>query len=228
MDPLPAELKIERQSLAYEVAKQLSRLIEEGNLPPGTRLIEIELAKQMGVSRGPLREALRILEATGLVENVHGRGSYVASLSRDDARELYALRILLEQEAARLAALHCSPEQIESLKNIYSSLLHAADLNDYSSLAGEDLRFHQMIWDISGNKRLKQVLVGMLKQIRRYMSLQTHLYQSPMVGVMDHGEIFAAIERHDPTAAAQAMRSHLQSATEVAVQNVPESIQEVR
>ncbi len=228
MEITQTDLRIERQSLAYEVAKRLSRLIEEGHLPPGTRLIELDLARQMGVSRGPLREALRILESTALVESVPGRGSYVAALSRQDAQELYALRLVLEKEAARLAALQANPEQVQELKEIYSSLLHAYDENDYSFGAIEDIRFHQKIWEIAGNKRLKQVLDGMVNQIRRYITLQTHLYQSPMVGVTDHGEIFSAIEHKDPDAAVEAMDRHMHMATEVSIRYIPDSPAEAK
>jgi len=220
------ELFIERQSLAYEVARRLSRLIEEGHLAPGTRLIEIDLSRQMGVSRGPLREALRILETTALVDNIPGRGSYVAALSRADAIDLYDLRVLLEVEAARLAARSPSKEDLQTLCDLYAGLLQADERQDYSVLAGEDILFHQKIWAMAGNKRLKLVLDGMVNQIRRYHSLQTHLYQTPMAGVTEHELILAAIQQKDPEAAASAMRKHMATAAEVAIHNVPETIAE--
>jgi DNA-binding GntR family transcriptional regulator len=220
------ELRIERQSLAYEVARRLSRLIEEGHLPPGTRLVEIDLSRQMGVSRGPLREALRILETMALVENIPGRGSYVAALSREDAIELYAVRLILEVEAARQAAHHPVAEDIEILRDLYASLVSANQGREYSQLEGEDILFHQKIWAMSGNKRLKQMLDSMINQIRRYHSLQTHLYQTPMVGVDEHGDILEAIEQKMPDEAAAAMRRHMLTAAQVAIKSLPETFAE--
>jgi DNA-binding GntR family transcriptional regulator len=228
MDPFPWDIKVERQSLANEVAKRLSQLIEEGHLQPGTRLIENDLAKQMGVSRGPLREALRILETMALIETEPNRGSYVASISRRDAEELYSLRIILEQEASRLAAIHSDEEKIFGLKEAHNRLLQAAKSDDYSQLSRLDIGFHQQIWELAEHRRLKQILDGMVNQIRRYHTLQTHMYQTPMVGIEDHGVILAAIERNDPKAAVDAMRKHMVTAAEVAIQNVPEPHEEVK
>lgn len=218
------EMRIERQSLAYEVAKRLSQLIEDGRLAPGTRLIEIDLAKQMGVSRGPLREALRILETMALVETVPGKGSYVAALSRADAEDVYSLRILLEEEAARLAATRAGDEDIEALKEIYTSLIKADEDQDYTLLAGEDILFHQKIWELAGNRLMKQVLDSLVNQTRRYRSLQTHLYQSHLAGLPEHEEIVDAIEKRNPIKAAAAMRKHMTIAAEVGIQNLPENL----
>lgn len=213
--------------MAYEVAKRLSKLIEDGVLPAGTRLVELDLARQLGVSRGPLREALRILETMAIVDAVPGRGCYVAALSRADARELYSLRILLEPEAAKLAAGRHSSQDIEILQEIFASMLSSFEKKDYSALEGADMRFHQKIWEMSANRRLRQTLDGLVNVIRRYHSMQTHLYQSPMVGVTDHGEILAAISQREPSEAADAMRRHMTKAAEIATQNLPEILEEV-
>jgi DNA-binding GntR family transcriptional regulator len=226
MDPLPWDMRVERQSLANEVAKRLSLLIQEGHLPPGTRLIENELAKQMGVSRGPLREALRILETMALVETEPNRGSYVAPISRKDAEELYSLRILLEQEAARLAAIHSDSDKIKGLQEANDQLIKAAESDDYSQISRLDITFHQKIWELAEHRRLKQILDSMVNQIRRYHTLQTHLYQTPMVGISDHGVILAAIESNDPNAAVEAMRKHMETAADVAIKNIPETFEE--
>ena len=93
--------ELKRKNLALDVATLLRELIARGDLPPGTHLVEVEMAKKLGVSRGPLREALRILESEGLVKSYPGRGSFVSEISERDILEIYSLRTILEEEAIR-------------------------------------------------------------------------------------------------------------------------------
>jgi DNA-binding GntR family transcriptional regulator len=95
--------ELDRTNLADEIATNLRELIISGELTPGTRIIEAEVASQLGVSRGPLREALRILETEGLLESIPGRGSFVIQTSKRDIQELYSLRCILEEEAMEIA-----------------------------------------------------------------------------------------------------------------------------
>ncbi len=211
---------VHRQSLASEVAQTLSRLIQEGKLAPGARLLETELANSLGISRGPLREALRILEADALIENIPGRGSYVAPVSRRDAEEIYGLRNLLEQEAVRLACLQINEEQIFRLQEVLTRLLEAEQSQDFALAADIDMEFHQTIWEIADNKRLKQILDGMVPVIRRYLSLQTHLFESVIVGIKDHQDIFNAISEKNADAGVVLMKRHLTQAANASVKNL--------
>jgi DNA-binding GntR family transcriptional regulator len=213
-------LTLRRQSLANEIAKKLSELIQDGSLPPGTRLLEVELANQLGVSRGPLREALRILEADALVETIPGRGSYVAPVSRVDAEEVYSIRILLETEAVRLACKVSSPESLTTLEQVLEKLLTAAKNNDVNMAAQLDMLFHQTIWEMTNHKRLKMILMGMIPQVKRYLSLQTHLYDNLFDGIQDHQDIYQAISDRDSRKAEEAMRKHLYDAAESARQHL--------
>ncbi|NPV55410.1 MAG: GntR family transcriptional regulator [Anaerolineae bacterium] len=220
MVEISTQFKVERQSLASEVAKRLSRLIQDGTIPPGTRLVEADLANQLGVSRGPVREALRILEATGLAEAVPGKGSYTATLSKKDAQEIYMLRILLEQEAVVLACQNASAAQLEEMESILGNLFEAAENKAYNEVAYQDIRLHRKIWEAAGNRRLEQVLDGLIVQARRYLSLQTMMYESTIVGVSDHRLIMDAIKQRDCAAAREVMRQHLVEAAEAAAKNI--------
>ncbi|MDZ4159497.1 MAG: GntR family transcriptional regulator [Anaerolineaceae bacterium] len=202
------------------MSKKLSHLIQDGSIPPGTRLLEIELANQLGVSRGPLREALRILETMGLVETIPGKGSYTAALSRADAQEIYSLRILLEQEAVRLVCQRASAEEITCLEELLAELLQAAEEKAFTEVSNLDIDFHHKIWELSSNTRLLQTLEGLIRQARRYLSIQTHLYETPIVGVEDHLVILDGIRARDCYAAADAMRQHLEKAAAAAVENI--------
>ena len=217
MVDIAADMKVERQSLASEVAKRLSRLIQDGTIPPGTRLVEADLAHQLGVSRGPLREALRVLEAAGLAESVHGKGTYTAALSRRDAQEIYTLRILLEQEACALACSNATDADLEEMEAILGELFQAAHNQQYKEAADLDIRLHQKIWQVAGNRRLEQVLQGLIIQARRYLSLQTIMYENLIVGVSDHRQIIDAIRARDSAAARETMRAHLAEAASAAM-----------
>jgi DNA-binding GntR family transcriptional regulator len=218
---LPDNMTVSRVSLAIQVAQKLTELIQDGTLPPGAHLLENDLAYKLGVSRVPIREALRILKADSLVENIPGKGSYVAMVSREDACELYSLRTYLEEEAVRLACREASSDQFDCLNQILQDLLKVADSDNYLLVAEKDAGFHQYIWQIAGHKRLQQTLLSMLPHIRRYHSLQTHLFESLLIGINDHQEIYQSICERDDEAGVLAMRRHLTNAMEAAMENLP-------
>lgn len=223
MVQLAPEFKVKRQSLASEVAKKLSLLIQDGTIPPGMRLLEIELANQLGVSRGPVREALRILETMGLAESIPGHGTYTAMLSKQDASEIYALRILLETEAVGLVCCNATDAQFHNMEEILKRLFLAAKRKEFEEVAMIDIEFHRKLWESTGNRRLAQVLEGLITQARRYLTIQTLMYQSMIEGVGDHSQILEALIQRNKKSAQEAMRHHLEEAAEAAAQNIPET-----
>lgn len=222
MIELTQDLTLMRDTLAKEVAKKLSALIQNGSLPPGTRLIEAELSNLLGVSRGPLREALRLLESDALIESVPRKGCHVAPVSRQDAEELYSLRVILEAEAVRLATLKATPAQLEILGKKVDSLMAIAETSDFGEIANIESSFHQYIWDISSHKRLKQILYNILPQVRRYISLQTGLFESMIFGIKDHEEIYREMCNRNTDTVTHLMEKHLREAGEVAARNLPD------
>jgi DNA-binding GntR family transcriptional regulator len=207
--------RVKRQSLATEVADQLRESIAAGDLPPGTRLREVELAEQLGVSRGPLREALGVLEAEGIVETRHGRGRYVARLSERDIAEMYSLRSILEQEAARLAALKGTEDEFDRLEGILAEMIGAAQGNNLAEVIDLDMEFHWEIWEIAGHQRLQGVLQELSSQIKMYLAVQTKLYEDLATGIADHQLMLDAIRNRDAEKAAGLMAEHLKFAAEV-------------
>lgn len=213
----PVVERIGRQSLVENAAEQLRLSIEFGRLVPGTRLLETEIADQLGVSRGTLREAFRILENEGIIESIPGRGSYIKALSERDIKELYLLRSILEQEAVRQAAQNISEIQIDELKIILDKMFTYAKKGDLIEVVSCDLDFHKYIWEIADNHLLKQVLEGFSLQVKLYLAVQTKLYQDLSSGIADHEVILEAIQDHDCNRAAVLMRSHLESAANTVV-----------
>jgi DNA-binding GntR family transcriptional regulator len=209
--------RVNRRSLVENAAEQLRQSIISGKLSPGTRLLEIEIADQLGVSRGTLREALRILENDKLVESIPGHGSYIKSISERDIRELYSLRSILEQEAIRLAAEHATSNQLQQLQMILEQMFESAKHADLAQVVGYDLDFHRAIWKIANHQRLLLVLEELSLQIKIYLAVQTKLYEDLAVGIADHHEIFKAIQNKDGNRAATLMRDHLESAANTVI-----------
>jgi len=205
--------RIDRRSLVQNAAEQLKQSILSGKLPPGTRLLEVDISEQLGISRGTLREALRILENDKLIESTTGHGSYVRSFSERDIRELYSLRSLLEQEAIRLATLQVTPQQLERLRQCLERIFVSAKKGDLAQVVSSDFDFHFEIWKIADHLRLLQTLEELSLQIKIYLAVQTKLYEDLASGIADHQAIFTAIVDRDSERAAELMREHLESAS---------------
>lgn len=209
--------RITKYSLADGIAEQLRQSILQGKLKQDTRLYEIELAEQLGVSRGPLREALRILEGEGFVISIPGRGCYVSSLSERTVAELYSIRILLEQEAARQVVKKSTPDQIESLEQILQNMVYAAKQGDLDRVIQLDMNFHQRIWEITDNELLQQILNSLISKIQVYLAVQTSLYEDLATGIADHEDILECLKNKDGEAAANIIRQHLEKAASVLI-----------
>ena len=218
--------RVKRSSLTTEVAQAIHQSIMSGVLSPGTRLIEIDLAAQLGVSRGPLREALRILESEGIVESIPGRGTYVRKISEKDIAEVYSMRSILEKEAVRLAAKHASKSQIEGLERDFQEMLAVVRVGDLQRVVDLDVDFHIELWEASNHKLLIQMLMGIISQIRIYLAVQTSLYEDLAAGVADHGAILECIKNDKGEGAAALMEKHLSHAAQVVAEFAHEQVEE--
>lgn len=207
--------EIERSNLAGDIAFRLRESIVAGSLAPGMHLVESELARQLGVSRGPLREALRILETEGLVESFPGRGSFVIHISEKDIREIYSLRSILEEEAFKRAAICRTDEDLNRLTATLGSMVEAAQAGDPSLVTKLDFEFHIQVWEIADHRLLKKVLEGIATQIRMFLSVHTHLYDDLALGISEHEGLLEALRMRDRHGAAERIRNHLEEASGV-------------
>ncbi len=183
--------------------------IDGGELPGGARLIETELAQRFGVSRTPVREALKRLEAQG-VAAAQGRRLVVASLDHDQLGELYEVRGVVEGLAARLAARHAAPEEIAVLRGMVEA--DRALAGRPGELARANKRFHHQLHRASHNRYLDQMLQGMRRSLAL---LSTTSLSAPGRGaesVAEHDAIIRAIEARDEDAAEAAARRHISNA----------------
>ena len=202
-------MQIERPTLVREAAyERLKAALARGELAPGARLFEPELAGLLGVSRTPVREALMRLAQEGLVELLPGRGARVRVLSPDEVAEVYEVRAALEAEAARLAALRASPAAKAALAEAEAEL-NRIPPEDVAAQTAADARFHAALVAASGNRELERLfhqLDAKLALARRYSSDEN---QSPKT-LAEHRAILEAILAGDPDRAAAAARAHIE------------------
>ncbi|MDR2858022.1 MAG: GntR family transcriptional regulator [Novosphingobium sp.] len=207
--------KVQAQSLVDVVAERIEAAIISGQLEPGSRLSEQALATSLGVSRGPLREAIRRLEGRKLLERTPNIGVRVAALSLRDLNEILQVREALEGMACGLAALNMSDAEIAELRRLLDNHEKQRSVQENKGYYQEskDFDFHFRIVAGSGNERLARMLTGDL-----YYLLRVYRYKSStkpgraMEALQEHRDIAAALERRDPQAAEQAMREHLRHA----------------
>ena len=162
---------VNRESTPALVADQLRRAIMRGTLAPGSQLGEVELAGQLGVSRGPLREAMQRLIAEGLLHSRRHRGIFVRDLDTDDVRDVYIARLAVEQGAGRLILANGSgPEVARLLGEALTALADAAQVGDPVALADADHAFHATLVAASGSPRLRRMADGLLVETRMCLS----------------------------------------------------------
>ncbi len=205
---------IRARVLSAEVVDLLRAAILANELAAGTRLIEEDVAEQMGTSRVPVREALRQLEQEGLVELIPHRGAIVATLADAEISSVYEVRATIEAEAMKRACVLVTEEGLARLYRLCEDMDHARRLGDFELVADVDARFHEAILDISGFAMIRRVwrTLDALVRIRTFALLQAdddlgrHFLE---VIVERHRSLVDVLASRDPDAAAQAVRDHI-------------------
>lgn len=204
--------KLEPRALSRRIVDQLKRVIIAGELRPGDRVLETELAEQLGVSRGPVREAFRQLEQEGLLLSLPHRGTFVASVPEDEIEEVYALRAHLEAYAARRVVTERRDEALAMLGGLFEQMLEAARDNDLPSLADLDLQFHDTLLELSGYVGLHRIWRSMdgLVRARTYATLALPGRRELIEYTAgSHRPIVEAIRSGDPDAVSEAVKHHI-------------------
>ena len=211
------------KTLADEVFSQMRDAIVCGDFAPGSKINEPQLASQYGISRGPLREAIRRLEGAKLVEIKPNAGAKVISLNKSQAIEIYEIRESLEGLACRLAAEKASAEDCRRLRDLltaHEAQIQSEDGRLYYQKAG-DLDFHYQIVSLSGNQRLFDLLCGELYHLLRLCRMKTSSQPSrPERAFREHHHIVDAIEQGDGGLAEILMQRHIANAKKTLVLNI--------
>lgn len=183
--------------------------ILNGRLKPGERLMEVQLAEEMGVSRTPVREAIRKLELEGLVVMVPRKGAYVSGLTLKDVAEVFEIRSSLEGLAAALAAERITEEEIKSLDKILSDITKASEKGDTETVIKKDMEFHQVLFSASRNERLVQIINNLKEQIDRFR-IQSFSNPVRVKSVLsEHKGIIDAIKQGDTENAEKLAKAHI-------------------
>jgi phosphonate utilization transcriptional regulator len=206
---------VRSQSLTTAVRRELERRILAGEILPGAKLNEADVAEALKVSRGPVREAFRALEQAGLVRTEKNRGVFVRSLTHFEADELYEVRAGLDALIGRLAAERCTPAQVEDLKRLLKDMEKAArrkSVDDYYPL---NVRFHDLLAQFTGNATLLATYRRLVNELHLYRrETLEHGPDSFPTSTHEHLAIVEAISRGDAERAAALLHHHAMESRE--------------
>lgn len=194
------------------VFESLREAIISGVLKPGERLMEVQLAEEMGVSRTPVREAIRKLELEGFVVMVARKGAYVAGISLKDVTDVFEIRAALEGLAAALAAERITDEEIEEMERVLVRKAALIEANDLSSLVEKDTEFHELIYKASRNERLMQIVSNLREQINRFRAVSLASPGRGREALEEHKKIVEAISSRNPALAQSLAQEHIENA----------------
>lgn len=191
------------------VFNTLRQAILKGELAPGERLMEIQLADRLGVSRTPIREAIRKLELEGLVLMIPRKGAEVAKISEKSLRDVLEVRRSLEELAIELACQRMTEEDVELLEKTQMEFREAVEQGDAMGIAESDERYHDVIYYGTGNSRLVQILNNLREQMYRYRLEYIKDADKRQVLLIEHEKIMKAIKSRRVAEAKEAMREHI-------------------
>ena len=212
--PLRTASSLSPRALYQDVAERLRERIFARELEPGSWIDEQKLAAHFGISRTPLREALKVLAVEGLVTMKVRRGAYVTEMSAQDVQQVYHVMALLESDAAGEVAAHATPAQLAQLRSLHERLERELRQREFFFATNED--FHMMLLTMAGNRWSLQI-VG---DLRKVMKLNRHhsLFKEGRIeeSLAEHRALMDAIERRDAEAARRLMRAHFDNGLEAA------------
>lgn len=194
------------------VFESLREAIISGRLPSGERVMEIQMAEEMGVSRTPVREAIRKLELEGLVVMFPRKGAYVAGISLKDIADVFEIRGALEGLAAELAAERITDEELEDLERYLVKISEESENGDLNKVVETDTDFHSLIYRASRNQRLSQIINNLREQIQRFRTTSLSYPGRMKVAVEEHRKIVEAISGRDGELARKLAQEHIENA----------------
>ena len=210
-----SDFAIPRQSLTSAVADKLRDQIIRGEIPEGAQLRQDAIATQYHVSRIPVREALRQLDAEGLISIVPNRGAVVPALSPDDIRELFSIRALLEPEVLKLSIPHLKDEDLSQAEAVLAKYMSELKREDHVSAWGRlNWQFHSILYSRANQPRFMAIIRNVNNSGERYTRLQLYLTHGMKRANEEHHQILDFCRQRDVTAACKLLRQHIQYAGE--------------
>ena len=202
------------QPLREVICESLRNAIKNGKLKPGERLMEVQLAEELGISRTPVREAIRKLEQEGYVIMLPRRGTYVSSVSVHDVQEIFEIRTALESLSTGLAARRIENEELEQLQKLLAEIEGYIDKHDIDNIVKTDIEFHDLLYKVSRNERLSGIISNLKEQLSRFRTLSMSYPGRLKETLEEHREMVEAIASGDVEAAREAAERHMVRAEE--------------
>ncbi len=215
--PAPPQATIallQNNSLATAVQVELERLILSGELAPGDKLTEVTLAARLGVSRGPLREAFRMLEEAGLVRTEKNRGVYVRDIPIDEAIEIFELRATMEELVGRQLAERITAGQLKEVRAMVDAMERAVKADDLRGYHLLNLQFHERLVAMAGNRKLHEIYRRLIKELSLFRRINLAEGGLMPLSAGEHRAIVKAIASGDAEAAGRAMFAHVMESKE--------------
>jgi len=210
------------QPLREVVCETLRTAIIEGVLKPGERLMEIQVSEELGVSRTPVREAIRKLELEGFVVMIPRRGTYVSDLSIKDINEVFEVRTALDVLAAGLAAERITAEELEQMERLLVELGECIEQDDMGKIVEADSQFHDLLYSASRNMRLVGIINNLREQLTRFRSLSMAYPGRLKIMLGEHTRLVEALGRRNVALAKRLAGEHMANAEQTLLKNMLE------
>ncbi|APX91548.1 hypothetical protein BWR19_00470 [Halomonas sp. 1513] len=207
----PANGPLQAHSLTNLAQLEIERMILGGLFMPGERINENALANQLGISRGPVREACRTLAAMGLVQLIPNRGVFIRVISEEEAREVYEIRAGIFGYAGMLLAQRIDDSQLAYLKQLIEQMEEAARANDFDRYYAPNLTFHDFLVSATGNRRLITTYHDLVRQLHLFRSRGLVSGDGMLDSNREHREIVTALEARDALRSLEAMTGHVEA-----------------
>ena len=219
------KLGTSHKNLDAKVYGRLKAMILDRKLLPGEKIPQEKLARDLGISRTPLVNALKVLEREKLVQSMPRRGFFVRLFTGQEMISIFELREVLEGLAARRAAHNITEKEILQLKGFFQNFVGLSDITDIKAYAKEDRRFHHFLLDIGAKEFLKSILETYNIIIYSYQVIAPEgLIQSPDESIRDHFAVIDAIARREGDSAEERMRRHLKKSIDILRRNLSENV----
>ncbi|GGJ88605.1 GntR family transcriptional regulator [Pseudomonas matsuisoli] len=202
-------LRVERQRLHDVVVEHLRGFITEGILPPGKKLNERELCETLGISRTPLREALKVLAVEGLIDISPNRGASVSRMSELEIRETFELISGIEAFAGELACERITGQELSDIKSLHDAMVVSKNQNDLPGYYQRNQAIHDLINKAARNSELRQVYLSLNRRIQALRYLSNHQAPKWDRALRDHEEMIEALEARDGKTLSEILRHHL-------------------
>ncbi len=209
---MPVEIEfLDARVFRDRIEEAIFQALSTGDLKPGDQVNEAEIARQAGISRGPVREAIQHLVGEDILVSYPHRGTFVAEWTEKDIREIYSMRALLEGYAARLAVQIMTEEDLAGLCSIIDKMVQKAKEGDEAGVFEYDILFHQCTCELTNNELLSRLLTNLRRRINFYIKLDETTTPSLEQYAQNHYLLLESLKSKDPEMAEAFFRDHLES-----------------